>query len=109
MPKNKPAIGPMITQPIERLSVLPTQVRPRLPHVGFGRKLAAAPFWTFATLRTRADVAFYSITSPAMAAADHRAKRRRRRAALTACALRRQATSIRTVNSRSLAREITIV
>jgi hypothetical protein len=39
MPKNKPAIGPMITQPIERPSISPTQVRPRLPHVGVNKTL----------------------------------------------------------------------
>jgi hypothetical protein len=39
MPKNKPAIGPMITQPIERPSILLTQVRPRLPHVGANKTL----------------------------------------------------------------------
>jgi hypothetical protein len=37
MPKNKPAIGPMITQPIERPSILSTQVRPTLPYVGVNR------------------------------------------------------------------------
>jgi hypothetical protein len=37
MSKNKPAIGPMITQPIERPSILPTQVQPRLPHVGVNK------------------------------------------------------------------------
>jgi hypothetical protein len=37
MAKNKPAIGPMITQPIERPSILPTQVRPT--HVGVNKTL----------------------------------------------------------------------
>jgi len=39
MPKNKPAIGPMVTQPIERPAISPTQVRPRLPHVGVNKTL----------------------------------------------------------------------
>jgi hypothetical protein len=37
MPKNKPAAGPMMTQPIERPSILPTQVRPTLPTVGVNK------------------------------------------------------------------------
>jgi hypothetical protein len=37
MPKNKSATGPMIMQPIERPSILPTQVRPTLPAVGVNK------------------------------------------------------------------------
>jgi hypothetical protein len=37
IPKNKPATGPMKTQPIERPSILSTQVRPTLPAVGVNR------------------------------------------------------------------------
>jgi hypothetical protein len=39
MPKNKPATGPMITQPIGRPSILFTQVRPTLPTVGVNKTL----------------------------------------------------------------------
>jgi hypothetical protein len=39
MPKGKPTpIGPMRTQPIERGSIMPTQVLPLMPTVGKQRK-----------------------------------------------------------------------
>ena len=34
MVKNKPTVGPMRTQPIERGSILPTQMSPLMPTVG---------------------------------------------------------------------------
>jgi hypothetical protein len=40
MPKSKPTIGPMRTQPGERTSIMPTQVLPAMPAAG--KKSAAA-------------------------------------------------------------------
>ena len=40
MPKSKPTIGPMRTQPGERTSIMPTQVLPAMPAAG--RKAVAA-------------------------------------------------------------------
>ena len=37
MPKNKPTVGPMRTQPIERGSIMPTQMSPLMPTVGMGK------------------------------------------------------------------------
>jgi hypothetical protein len=34
MPKNKPTSGPMKTQPIERVSIMPTPLKPMMPTVG---------------------------------------------------------------------------
>jgi hypothetical protein len=34
MPKNRPTTGPMITQPIERASIMPTPVLPMMPTAG---------------------------------------------------------------------------
>jgi hypothetical protein len=58
MPKNKSAIGPMITQPIERPSILPTQVRPRLPHVGANKTLLPKqkPTMAEAVRATKAEI-----------------------------------------------------
>jgi hypothetical protein len=51
MPKNKPTTGPMRTQPIERASIMPTQVLPMMPTVG---KVAKTPQLKQETARTEA-------------------------------------------------------
>jgi hypothetical protein len=51
MPKNKPITGPMRTQPVERASMMPTQVLPMMPTVG---KVAKTPQPKQETTRTEA-------------------------------------------------------
>jgi hypothetical protein len=43
MPKSKPATGPMRTQPIERASIMPTQVLPMMPTTGKKMKTGSQP------------------------------------------------------------------
>jgi hypothetical protein len=51
MPKNKPITGPMRTQPVQRASMMPTQVLPMMPTVG---KVAKTPQPKPKTTRTEA-------------------------------------------------------
>ena len=41
MPKSKPVTGPMRTQPVERASIMPTQVLPMMPTTG--KKMKSTP------------------------------------------------------------------
>jgi hypothetical protein len=38
MPQDKPTIGPMRTQPLERASITPSQMLPMMPTVGTAKK-----------------------------------------------------------------------